>query len=202
MINQYPQYPYPYPEEENEGRRKWFYVLLGVVALIVVVSVFMFFRQSKPPEKVAVCGNGNCETGENCHDCSVDCKCNPGEYCSKETKKCLKPVCGNGRCEPFENQENCCNDCGCPPDYICNENTYICELPRVEISDERVRELVREYYEAQGIEVVEFVDIMVGKYGDKYGKRASVIIKGEEEGIHMVMVTVDEEVIPMPVFEN
>ena len=50
-----------------------------------------------------ICGNGSCESGEDCSTCPGDCgDCNP--------------VCGDGICESGEDCSTCSADCGdCPP---------------------------------------------------------------------------------------
>jgi len=66
-----------------------------------------------------ICGNGQCELGESCRTCLVDC----GE--------CPPAVCGDGTCDDGESCESCPNDCGkcsvCGDD-ICqsNENHQTC----------------------------------------------------------------------------
>ncbi len=47
----------------------------------------------------AVCGNGQCEAGEDQNNCAADCAGGG-------------PVCGNGQCEAGEDQNNCAADCG------------------------------------------------------------------------------------------
>jgi hypothetical protein len=66
-----------------------------------------------------ICGNGQCELGETCRTCLVDCG------------QCPPAVCGDGKCEDAETCESCPSDCGkCPicGDGICqtNENFQIC----------------------------------------------------------------------------
>lgn len=77
-----------------------------------------------------VCGNGICETGEDCNSCSSDCCaetvsavcgngiCETGENCDSCKDDCcpdtaVNSVCGNQVCENNENCDNCQDDC-CP----------------------------------------------------------------------------------------
>jgi len=46
-----------------------------------------------------VCGDQNCEAGEDCNNCEADCGACP-------------PVCGNGDCEAGEDCASCVEDCG------------------------------------------------------------------------------------------
>ena len=57
------------------------------------------------------CGNGICESGENCGYCPSDCPCPPDQYCKYDmgNSYCVYPSCGNNVCEP---NENCPEDCG------------------------------------------------------------------------------------------
>ncbi|CAF1157066.1 unnamed protein product [Adineta steineri] len=70
-----------------------------------------------------ICGNGQCELGETCRTCSVDCgecppavcgddTCDDGESCSSCPNDCGKcPVCGDGICASNENHQTCSQDC-------------------------------------------------------------------------------------------
>ena len=77
---------------------------------------------------LAGCGNGLCETGEDCSSCPTDCggcgpscgngACEGGESCSSCPGDCggCGPVCGNGACEGGESCSGCPGDCGgCGP---------------------------------------------------------------------------------------
>jgi len=84
-------------------------------------------------ESDAVCGNGVCEPGESCNDCSDDCISKTGgnpssRYCcgdgvcegaENETNCAIDcgggSYCGDGTCDPGEDQCNCPDDCGTPP---------------------------------------------------------------------------------------
>ena len=70
-----------------------------------------------------VCGNGTCETGENCENCAADCGCKNGQTCQNGTCITTGPVCGNGTCETGENCENCAADCGCKNGQTCQNGT-------------------------------------------------------------------------------
>ncbi len=88
-----------------------------------------------------VCGDGQCNGGENPFSCPQDCggggkcgdgQCGPGENGSNCPQDCGGgSKCGNGMCEPGENGFNCPKDCGggntcgngdCGP----GENTFNC----------------------------------------------------------------------------
>lgn len=80
-----------------------------------------------------VCGDSNCDSGENQCNCPDDCgtppatetNCTDGidEDCDSDTDcndaDCLTdpacPSCGDGNCDPGEDQCNCFVDCGNPP---------------------------------------------------------------------------------------
>lgn len=86
-----------------------------------------------------ICGNGVCESGENCSNCSQDCGacttcgngvCDSGETCSTCPQDCgacpVNPVCGNGSCEVGETCATCPQDCGtCPVNPVCGNG--ICD---------------------------------------------------------------------------
>lgn len=70
----------------------------------------------------ATCGNGKCESGENCQNCQIDCPnptCGNGvceSSCGENFSNCATdcgPTCGNGVCESNrgEGPSNCCFDC-------------------------------------------------------------------------------------------
>jgi len=95
--------------------------LLIIFLISIFIGVgFVFYLQNKA--YAATCGNGVCEPGENCSNCSIDCGscptcgngvCEPGENCSNCSIDCgpCGPTCGNGVCESGENPSNCCIDC-------------------------------------------------------------------------------------------
>ncbi len=75
--------------------------------------------QSEPKPalpKDSVCGNGNCESGENSDNCPNDC---PAQ--SSPVQPPPQIVCGNGICEAGENLSSCLNDCLSPSDIVINE---------------------------------------------------------------------------------
>jgi hypothetical protein len=53
----------------------------------------------------AVCGNGRCESDENCRDCS-DCSCGPDKICYNRV--CLKPECSTG--DECRDKKECTED--------------------------------------------------------------------------------------------
>lgn len=63
------------------------------------------------------CGNGICDSGEDCGTCSQDCGCAEYEQCS--WGRC-QTYCGNGRCDGNENCNSCVSDCGCSSDERCS----------------------------------------------------------------------------------
>ena len=93
MLN---QIQLPSEEESHTGRRVFrVFMLFFVVVLIfsfffLVGSLFNEKEESHTETHKALCGDGVCDPGENCYDCSADCRCGAREYCSKETKTCTK----------------------------------------------------------------------------------------------------------------
>jgi hypothetical protein len=143
------------------------------------------------------CGNDVCEPEENCYDCPKDCKCESNEYCSGKTKLCESPQCGNDVCEPFESPENCCIDCECTiPGEVCNVTTHQCEMEEVKLSEEKIKQLIIEYFENQGKTVISTEILETMKWEDKVGKKVRVSIL--EEWLRYVLVTKNEEVIELP----
>jgi hypothetical protein len=53
--------------------------------------------QAGPPDP---CGNGICETGEDCNSCAADCGSGGGDA-----------ICGDGICQPGEDCQSCPDDC-------------------------------------------------------------------------------------------
>lgn len=146
-----------------------------------------------------ICGNGVCDDSENCFDCPKDCKCVRGEYCSSQSRKCMKPICGNDECETSESVYNCCDDCGCstPNCEICNKETHQCEIPEAKISDESAVAFVTDYYKTKG-SVVE--DIVVQGSTCTYDKPSkSVSVKLLDDDFRkLVRVTEEGEIIVLP----
>jgi hypothetical protein len=185
------QYQNPQYTTSKSDRMIW-YILAVVFVAVAIVAIFFFFQ--KPPEAKIICGDKVCDQTENCYDCAVDCKCNSNEYCPKETKKCTRPTCGNGKCEPFESPENCCDDCKCTiPGEVCNQTIHICES-QIQITDERVKQLITEFYQRQGVTVISISVTGPGEYQDKLGKQADVTIEGQRWMNHL-LVTDSGEVI-------
>ena len=97
----------------------------------------------------SLCGNGVCNEGENCNNCSNDCISGSGggtpEACwkydgichpKKETAACAdcSPgfCCGDGVCEGEEDSDSCAIDCGPPPvcdDGNCDPGEDECSCP-------------------------------------------------------------------------
>ena len=86
------------------------------------------------------CGNGVCDEGEDCNNCSLDCISGQGggacDVCFKgvcdgichprkdgpDCADCAPSwCCGDGACEGEENSDNCAIDCGAPP--VCGDGT-------------------------------------------------------------------------------
>jgi sialate O-acetylesterase len=98
-------------------------------------------REITPGSGGPVCGDGNCDPGEDQCNCASDCgappatetNCSDGidEDCDDDTDcddvDCLDdpacPYCGDASCDPDEDQCNCAADCGTPPsmETICTD---------------------------------------------------------------------------------
>ena len=110
----------------NYGMRKWSYNK----------SYFDSGYVTKKGATGPVCGNGKCEGGENCSNCSQDCggccgngQCDNGENCASCSKDCGN-CCGNGKCDNGENCASCDKDCGgCCGNGQCDngENCSTCD---------------------------------------------------------------------------
>ncbi|MEM7827044.1 MAG: hypothetical protein QXQ40_02360 [Candidatus Aenigmatarchaeota archaeon] len=194
MLSQYEEYP----EFEYSEKSRWpLYVLIGVVILLTIAAFFIIL---KPKERASMCGDGICDTGENCYNCASDCGCAGGQYCSPKSQRCVSYVCGNGACEPGESAENCCNDCGCRIEgEVCNNITHRCEIPTSGISEEKARELVENYlkqYNATNYEISVGSDTI---YEGKPGRFVYVSPKDrrDREETTYFVVTTDGEVYPI-----
>jgi hypothetical protein len=103
----------------NNGNCKFSTGLAGTVELV-------FDPQTKQLSFRAlqtVCGNGQCELGETCRTCSIDCgpcppavcgdgKCEDAETCQTCPDDCGRcPICGDDICQPTENHQTCPQDC-------------------------------------------------------------------------------------------
>ncbi|MEM5874472.1 MAG: hypothetical protein QW641_00895 [Candidatus Aenigmatarchaeota archaeon] len=161
--------------------------LLIITAFIFIFSLlFLFF-------KAPVCGNLVCEKGENCLNCKIDCSCQFGMYCHEGV--CISPTCGNKKCEPFETPYECCIDCECwGKGEICNIEINKCEIREIKISDEKIKELVIEYFKnkSKEIEKIEIKDLIT--WENKLGKNVIVVLKNQEWFIPII-VTEDEKII-------
>ncbi len=84
-------------------------------------------------EPMASCGDGTCDSGEDCSSCAADCGacgpvcgdavCDSGEDCSSCESDCgaCGPVCGDAVCDSGEDCSSCAADCGaCGP--VCGDN--------------------------------------------------------------------------------
>jgi len=186
---------------EKKDNKKIFIVL----GLIIIFAIFLFFVFSKPSKtqtnqtiKQTICGNRICEIGENCFNCAPDCKCNEGEYCSEEKQTCVKPICGNNVCEIFESYENCCIDCGCPFDYeICNKTKNACEVRPMNITESEARDVLLNYLNNQGKNVLESEIFGIGQCGDKLCVFVRVKIE-DEEWYRMFGVDEERNVVEIP----
>ena len=196
----YPQYPsYPQrPQQQNPQNKKFLYILIFAILIVAVVIATLLLR---PMSGLTVkCGDGVCEGKENCNSCADDCACKTGEYCSEESSKCTKPVCGNKKCEPSESNLNCCEDCKCElKQEKCNPTTHACELPEIKVSDERVRELVTDYFESKGKQVASIGSIESGMYNNEIVKRCVVKLVGDDRSLGVV-VTAAEKVVELQDF--
>jgi len=191
MINQY-------SIEQGQSKKIYFIIILSIVIAVSLIAFYVFIKLPGHETKEE-CGNGKCETGENCYDCSQDCKCGTNEYCSEVDKKCVSSICGNGKCEPFESSENCCDDCKCDiAGEFCNITTHKCEMPGLQISDERVKELIANYYKDQGKTVISMEVQGTIEWKGELGKEVSVNITNQE-WLDVVLVTEKGEVIEIPI---
>ena len=172
--------------EKNPKSRKVIYIFIGLF-ILTITAVSVFFLIQKSP----VCGNEKCEKSENCDSCFEDCKCSEGLYCSEG--KCIEPTCGNNKCEYFE--DDCCIDCGCTESgYVCNMNTNECEFKEFTISNDRVTELVTDYFTNQGKEIISMNITNLVTWENKVGKYVNVYVK-DQSWVSSVIVTEDEEVV-------
>jgi len=106
-----------------------------------------------------------------------------------------KPVCGNNVCELFETPGECCKDCDCwKQGEVCNVNSNKCETRDIKITDERIRELVVQYFEKQGKEVVSMNITSLITWKNKLGKNVMVQIGGQDSPVPLVVLE-DDEVI-------
>ena len=157
----------------------------------------------KIEEKKKRYGNGVCDPGENCWDHPKDCICGEDEYCSKEEKKCVKPVCGNGKCEDYEDSYNCCLDCNCTiPGEVCNKETKKCEMPDINLSDNKAKELVIDYFknnpDYQGLKIGSINVTGTSVYDKELIK--VVMIQIAEEGWYIYFgVTENGKVAELPI---
>ncbi|CAF1243539.1 unnamed protein product [Rotaria sordida] len=96
----------------NGGNCKFSTSAAGTVELVFEPSS----KQLSFRPLATVCGNGQCELGETCSTCLIDCS------------ECPPAICGDGKCEDAESCESCSNDCGkcsvCGDDICQTSETY------------------------------------------------------------------------------
>ena len=107
----------------------------------LIGNVISYLNQNNEVNEVKdYCGDGFCDSNEDCFSCSSDCgeclkvnlcgndACDLGECISCQSD-CSLTECENGICEPIkgENCQNAPNDCRCKGDERCNSNSKICE---------------------------------------------------------------------------
>jgi len=120
--------------------------------------------------------------------------CPAGQYCNQQTGKCVLPNCGNGICEILEDSNNCCKDCFCyKPSEVCNMETNKCEYKQITLTDERAIELVRDYFENQGKNILSLRVIGISRVNNTLAKSLVANIEGEKE-FTPVLVTENEEI--------
>ncbi|TNE49617.1 MAG: trypsin-like serine protease [Deltaproteobacteria bacterium] len=76
------------------------------------------------------CGNGTCDSNENCSSCPQDCRCPTGQIC--QSGSCQPSnSCGNGVCEANRNENcgTCLQDCPCATSEVCQSN--VCKPKRL-----------------------------------------------------------------------
>jgi len=121
--------------------RKQNLIIISLICLLLLVFSILFVK-SKNVVLGSTCGNGLCESGEDCQNCTIDCgKCTPtcgNGFCEKEENSAncpidCAPTCGNGKCDQGENCQNCQIDCtptcgngAC--EYSCGENFSNCSI--------------------------------------------------------------------------
>ncbi|CAF1049176.1 unnamed protein product [Rotaria sp. Silwood1] len=103
----------------NGGNCKFSTSTAGTVELIFEPSS----KQLSFRHLVTVCGNSQCELGETCRTCLIDCgqcppavcgdsKCEDAESCETCSSDCGKcPICGDGICQTSETYQTCPQDC-------------------------------------------------------------------------------------------
>lgn len=88
------------------------------------------------PEEQPVCGDGSCDSGEDCEDCGADCGCGSGWVCdpddpSADSRGCVEiGYCGDGMCDPASGETCECVDCwdACPDGLYCNPSAPDADL--------------------------------------------------------------------------
>lgn len=104
------------------------------------------------------------------------------------------PVCGNGICDLFETPNECCKDCECwGVGEVCNKELNKCEKREIQITDERIRELVMQYFANRGKEVVSMNITSLITWENKLGKKVMVFVKDQDWFISVVVME-DERV--------
>jgi hypothetical protein len=186
------------PQTKPNGLRKYAFVaILCAIVLSAAFFAYVSFSDSnkelteipnnEPSENISAenlstAGNGWCDASENCFDNLSECPCPDGEYCSSETKLCVKPSCENNRCEYFETPDNCPIDCGCYDGYIFNSEKKICEAMEFNLSDEEVKALISGYFTSKGstVTAIELVNL-TSTWKNEVGINAMVYIDNKTE---------------------
>jgi len=174
-----------YQEVRNKSNKKIILYTITILFVLAISTGLVFFLQ-----KEAVCGNGLCENDEDCSICIQDCKCDSGKYCS--LNKCVSPECGNGVCEPFEKPDICCVDCECwNQGEVCNKEKNKCEVKEFEITNDRIKEIVTDYFESRGrtIDSIEIKNILT--WENKLGR--NVHVKLTDQDRYMTLVIMEDE---------
>ena len=105
-----------------------------------------------------------------------------------------RPVCGNNVCELFETPETCCKDCECWNAEVCNMDLNKCEKREINITDERIKELVVQYFGNKGEEVVVMNITSVINWKNTLGKNVMVQVSGQDSPIPLIVLE-DERII-------
>ncbi len=105
-------------------------ILLMLAAVVVLAGLYVLLVDTGPQSKGSsadtggltienFCGDGTCDSGEDCNGCAADCGACP-------------VLCGDGSCDPGEDCASCGADCGaCDPcgDGVCALNESCLDCP-------------------------------------------------------------------------